>query len=381
MGSGSATTYDVMGNLGDLFEASPGCDLTSTTVNQYDLQCSNNIGTTQSSDVAGTTGGESGLPVGDVNPLDDYYANAPATGSGNGRNQVPNTGAEAGDPTDPLIGGPDGIAAFNTSFARSSSYSSNSELNYVGYATDGVSWVSEACIGNSATCANPNPDTNQAAPAGATEHWDVTNITKANLQAIWENTLSCTISSATVTMDWRCLQLAEGTKTPTQVAAEAADPIDCYTTQTASGTYSTWQGFLGFTKNVDPPCSSDNEAGDPGDPNATNDHNNLTENEMGVVDSASDAKYAIYFFSYGKFTQTCTANTQVITPAAGQSAQIQGTCIGQNANDVTQYGSISTSANNPSTLTPRRSRATATRRCDVPRPPGSLQRLRQQHGP
>ena len=145
-----------------------------------------------------------------------------------------------------LLGGPDGIGAFNTSFARSSSYSSNPDLNYVGYATDGVSWVSEASIGGTATA-----------------HSNVIDISKANLQAIWEGTLSCTIDSATVTMDWRCLQQASSV-----TVGGSPDPIDCYTTQTASGTYSTWQGFLGFTKNVDPPCSSAaNEAGDPGDPN------------------------------------------------------------------------------------------------------------------
>jgi hypothetical protein len=311
IGSGSQTTYQVMDALGDIFEQSPGCDLTNTTVNQLALQCSTADGSSGVSDVAGTVGGEAGLPVGDVNPLDDYYANAPGTGSGNGRNQAIST-------TPVLLGGPDGIGAFNTSFARSSSYSANADLNYVGYATDGVSWVSEASIGGAPTA-----------------HSNVTDISKANLQAIWEGTLSCTIDSATVTMDWRCLQVASGV-----TVGGSADPIDCYTTQTASGTYSTWQGFIGFTKNVNPPCSSAaNEAGDPGDVNVTTDHNNLTENEMGVVDHASDAANAIYFFSYGKFADTC--NTNVVTVGTGRNlSQTQATCNGQAANDVTQYGSI-----------------------------------------
>jgi hypothetical protein len=319
IGSGSQTTYDVMNQLGTIFEESPGCDLTNTTVNQLALQCSTANGSSSVSDVAGTSGGEAGLPVGDVNPLDDYYANAPGTGSGNGRSQAIST-------TPVLLGGPAGIGAFNTSFARSSSYSSNSELNYVGYATDGVSWVSEAQVAGTPTA-----------------HADVVDISKSNLQAIWEGTLGCNTDGTAdtaqggandgtfVTMDWRCLQLASGV-----TEGGSADPIDCYTTQTASGTYSTWQGFIGFTKNVNPPCSSAaNEGGDPSDPNVTTDHNNLTENQMAVVDHASDAANAIYFFSYGKFVQTCTSNV-----ATNGSAVVQGTCIGQTANSITQYGSI-----------------------------------------
>jgi hypothetical protein len=335
IGSGSATTYDMMGNLGDIFQESPGCDLTnsSSSTNQINLSCSNAAGT--SNDVLGASanGGESGLPIGSVNPFDDYYANAPATGSSNGRNQVL--------ATDPLTGGPDGISAFNVSFARSSSYSANAELNYVGYATDGVSWVSLACINsvskiNNSDCTQAAPATpGQTAPADATPHWDVTDISKANLVAIWDNNLSCTINGNTVTMDWRCLEQAEG-----NTVTAGAQPIDCYTTQTASGTYSTWQGYLGFAK---PPLCASNEAGDPGDSNSATDHVNLTENQMGVVDAAPDAEWAIYFMSYGKFVQTCSNNVQTVQGTAGDSrtiGQTQGTCIGQQPDDVTQYGSI-----------------------------------------
>ena len=338
IGSGSATTYDMMDTLGNIFEQSPGCDLTNSgsSTNQLDLSCSNTAGTSNDILGAGPNGGEAGLPIGSVNPWNDYYANAPATGSGNGRTQVTSS--------DPLTGGPDGISAFNVSFARSSSYSSNADLNYVGYATDGVSWVSEACINNASAfnnsdCTQAQPlDPGQTAPADATPHWDVSDISKTNLVAIWNNTLSCSIPGVgTVTMDWRCLEQAEG-----NTITSGAQPIDCYTTQTASGTYSTWQGYLGFTKNVNPPCSS-NEAGDPGDPSAATDHNNLTENTMGVVDAAPDAKWAIYFFSYGKFVQTCNQNVATVQGTPGDSrtiGQVQATCIGQQPDDVTQFGSI-----------------------------------------
>jgi hypothetical protein len=319
IGSGSQTTYEMMRDLGTIFEQSPGCDLTNTTVNQLALQCSTANGSSGVSDAAGTVGGEAGLPVGDVNPLDDYYANAPGTGSGNGRSQ-----ATSATPT--LLGGPAGIGAFNTSFARSSSFSLNADLNYVGYATDAVSWVSEAQH-------NGTP----------TAHANVVNISKADLVSIWAGTLGCNTDGTPdaaqggsndgtfVTMDWRCLQLDSSV-----TEGGSADPIDCYTTQTASGTYSTWQGFLGFTKNVNPPCSSAaNEQGDTGDANVTTDHNNLTENQMAVVDHASDAANAIYFFSYGKFVQTCTTN--IATSGGGQ---VQGTCIGQDSTSITQFGEI-----------------------------------------
>ncbi len=365
IGSGSATTYDVMDHLGDLFEESPGCDLTNTNDNQYDLQCSNQLGTTSPGDTYGEAGGQAGLPVGNENPIDDYYANAPATGSGNGRSQATNA-APAGDPTNPLLGGPDGIAAFNVSFARSSSYSSNAELNYVGYATDGVSWVSEACIeAATGACANNHIGmANQTFPTGATPHWDVTDISVNNLKAIWADTFNCNLDGTSgvdgtnVTMDWRCLELAQGVQTPASLTSNGegfggpAEPIDCYTTQTASGTYSTWKSFLGFGQ---PPACASSELGDgSADTQSAADHQNLTENQMGVIDSnqgtaspghPNDAQWAIYFFSYGKFTQTCqqvAGNTQVINPPGSTGAQIQGTCIGQNTSppDVTQFGSI-----------------------------------------
>jgi hypothetical protein len=310
IGSGSATTYTTMIGLGDLFEQAPGCDLTNTTDNQVGLDCTNATGTSGVADTDGLAGGQAGLPVGDVNPLDDYVAEAPATGSGNGRTQLTTN--------DPLTAGPDGISAFNISFARSSSYSKNSALNYVGWGTDGVSWVALNTVAGTAT-----------------GHQDVTTISKTNLQAIWENTLSCTIPgvTGTVSMDWRCLEQAQG------VAIESgADPIDCYTTQTASGTYSTWQGYLGFTKNVNPPCSG-NEAGDPGDSNAAADHNNLTENTMGVVGNASDAANAIYFFSYGKFVTNCTADQTDGQPAPNLTIY-SGYCPGTPSNTVTQFGGI-----------------------------------------
>ena len=234
----------------------------------------------------------------------------------------------------------------------------------MGYATDGVSWVSEACIGAAAgACINNHIGmANQTFPAGATPHWDVTDISVNNLKAIWADTFNCNLDGTSgvdgtnVTMDWRCLELAQGVQTPASLTANGegfggpAEPIDCYTTQTASGTYGTWKSFLGFGN---PPACASTELGDgAGDTQSATDHQNLTENQMGVIDGnqgtaspghPNDAQWAIYFFSYGKFTQTCqqvAANTQVINPVGSTGAQIQGTCIGQAAADVTQYGSI-----------------------------------------
>ncbi len=311
IGSGSATTYSVMQGLGDLFQDAPGCDLTNGTVNQLALQCSTATGSSGVSAAAGTAGGEAGLPVSDINPLNDYVANAPATGSGNGRNQL-----KAATP--PLTGGPDGIAAFNISFARSSSYGgTDPKLNYVGWGTDGVSWVA----------------LNQVAGV-ATGHQAVTTISTANLQNIWKNTLSCTIGGATVTMDWRCLEAAQGV-----TVESSADPIDCYTTQTASGTYSTWQGYIGFTKNVNPPCSA-NEGGATSDPNAAANHVNLTENSMGVVGNAADAANAIYFYSYGKFTTDCDQSRTTDNVPAPNLTIYSANCPGTPANTITQFGGI-----------------------------------------
>jgi hypothetical protein len=177
----------------------------------------------------------------------------------------------------------------------------------------------------------------------------VTTISQADLEDIWDNTLNCNLDGTTgspdstnVSMDWRCLELAQGVQTPASLTANGegisgpAEPIDCYTSQTASGTYSTWNKFLG-SFSAPPPCASDEASG------TSASHTNITENQMATVDAASDAQWAIYFMSYGKFTQICdnpAGNTDTYSPVAGQTTQIQGTCQDMSSSDVAEYGGI-----------------------------------------
>lgn len=259
VGSGSQTAYALMTQLGNLFNNSPGCDLTASTSLPLALNC----GTSSYS--SGTTDGEQGFSVGAENPYNDYTVQAPAIGSGNGLSQLQQASGSSIDPA----------------YARSSAgpgSSSNTQENYVAYATDGVSWTTFNQIGISGgTKTNQNK---------------VTNISLADLKDIWNGTLSCVVGGTTLTMNWECL------------GAPASSPIDCYVAQTGSGTYKTWQGALGFAN--PPGCDTKaNEAGDPGDSNVVADHENLFENSMAYIAGQKDAADAIYFMSYGKYVVTC----------------------------------------------------------------------------
>ena len=256
VGSGSQTSYSTMIGLTDLFNTSPGCDLTQST----SLPLSENCGTT--SFAAGAAQGEQGFVVAAENPYNDYSVQAPPVGSGNGLAQLAQGTA----------------GSLNPQYARSSKGTGGTTAeNFIGYATDGVSWTTFNKVGSAKT-----------------DQAKVKNISTTDLKAIWNGTLSCQgkKGAGTLTMNWECLG-----------AAKSA-PIDCYVAQTGSGTYSTWQGYLGSGA----PAGCDtaaNEQGDTGDSNVVADHENLFENQMSYIAGRPDAKDAIYFMSFGKYTTTC----------------------------------------------------------------------------
>ncbi len=274
VGSGSQTSYAMMVQLGDLFNNSPGCDLTTGT-GSLGLGCGSNGFT------AGTPAGEQGYNVAAENPYNDYTVQAPPVGSGNGRAQLLLVGA--GTPsTTPAI-----------SYARSSSgpgSSDNATENFVEYATDGVSWTTF----------------NEVAGA-KTPQAKVVNITKTQLQEIYAGTLSCSVKGGgTVLMNWECL------------GAKTSNHIDCYVAQTGSGTYSTWQGAMGFTKGTPPGCTTVESSGTQAS------HINLAENSMSYISQQADAAQAIYFMSYGKYETTC--NVAGKAPVGGTAAK--AVCFG-----------------------------------------------------
>ncbi len=282
VGSGSQTSYSTMVALDNLFNGSPGCDLTASTSLPLSLGC----GT--SSIAVGNTDGEQGFNVAADNPYDDYSVEAPPIGSGNGATALESSAA--GTPTQPIT------------FARASSHKGNSTDNDVEYATDGVSWTTFNVVGGAKTVQNK-----------------VTNITEANLIAIWNGTLTCA-GAMYGGMDWYCL------------GAKDHAPIDVYVAQTGSGTYSTWQGALGFSKTG--PGGIVNTGMEQGWPTAdastlVSAHENLFENQMSDISQQPDAADAIYFMSYGKFTTTCKGkNGKKIV------------CAGTPANDNVTFGQI-----------------------------------------
>ena len=271
VGSGSQTSYAVMTSLSNVFDNAAGCDLTATTSSPSTLNC----GTTTFA--PGSVGGEQGFNVSHENPYNDFTVQAPAIGSGNGRTALLASGA--GTPTQQI------------DYARSSSYSTSPgpTVNFVQYATDGVSWT-----------------TFSKYKGVATAQAKIVNITTANLKLIMNDTLSCKVGGLTVKMDWRCL------------GATTAGHIDCYMAQTGSGTYSTWSGYLGFTGA--PACVNDNVNGD----TTGAKHSNLFENQMSTIYGQTDAKYAIYFMSLGKYTTTCPL----------------GVCAGTSTTTLTTLGKI-----------------------------------------
>ena len=278
VGSGSQTAYAVMTSLSDVFDNAAGCDLTAPTSTPSTLNC----GT--SSFAPGTVGGEQGFNVSSENPYNDFTVQAPAIGSTNGRTALLKSGL--GTPTQTI------------DYARTSSFSAvGPTVNYVKYATDGVSWTTFNKVSGVATA--------QAA---------VTDISTANLKLIMNDTLSCVIGGVTKHMNWQCL------------GATTSAHIDCYMAQHGSGTYSTWSSYLGFSG--DPACVKDNTNGD----TTGAAHTNLFENQMATISQKSDAKNAIYFMSLGKYTTTC--------PGGISGTSSPGVCAGSQATTFTTLGKI-----------------------------------------
>ena len=292
IGSGSQTSYSTMTALSDLFNGAPGCDLTAATSLPLALNCGTSTTT------AGSVGGEQGFNVSAENPYNDYTVQAPAVGSGNGATQLIDAGANSPTFT-PAI-----------QYSRASSHKGNTTDNDVQYATDGVSW-----------------STFSKTSAGATPQAKITAISLANLSAIWLGTLSCTISGVTYNMDWKCL------------GAKVSSPIDVYNAQTGSGTFSTWSGALGYSGATPAgiTCSACEAGWTPADVTAYGPaaaaHSNIFENQMSTIAGRPDAANAIYFFSFGRFTDTCPG-------AKLKKNAYTAVCAGTPKADTTVLGAI-----------------------------------------
>jgi len=258
-GSGSQTSWQVMENLSNAFNSQPGCDITSSTALSAELNC----GT--STFASGTPLGEQGLTIGSDNPYNDYSTQESPIGSGNGATQE-------------LAQGQQGIVP--AQYFRASAPKGNSTVNRVAYAIDGQSWIGFKEVNTVLT-----------------GHYNVKDLSLSQLNSIYADTLSCTVAGVTYHEDWIC------------VGAKTAAHIDCYDAQTGSGTYATWTSSANvpsaaYTQGTSvPACATDELAGH----GTAASHVNIPENQMASIYTSAnnDAANALYYFSYGKFTQVC----------------------------------------------------------------------------
>jgi ABC-type phosphate transport system substrate-binding protein len=202
IGTGSSTTYSMMQQLDVLFNSSPGCQQfvpfpSSTTPQNLDYRCTGPFASPQQIN-----------PGHPENPVNDISVQEPALGSSNGIAQLEDQGAHGATATS---GGVPISVANNASYARSSRTFNSGDLqglNFVGYAEDGVAPFHYLTVNAGATTTPSN---------------GVTNLTQAQLQAIYNGTDT----------NW------------SQVGGTNA-PIVVFSAQEGSGTQGTWKSFMGF---------------------------------------------------------------------------------------------------------------------------------------
>ena len=226
VGSGSSTTYTMMQQLDLLFNNAASCTLTSANTGvapqPLDFSCVTGGG----GDPVALDASPTNTPE---NPWADVIVEEPAIGSGSGINQLSKVTADHTTSVN---------VANNVDFARSSRLAGSSDftgLNFVAYAEDAVSWFHYLSVPVdhhviTKTNGSLTSDVTNGTDTVNTPSNGVTNLTKAQVQGIWNGTYK----------NWN--QFSGGTDAP----------IVVFSAQTGSGTQSTWKTFLGY----DPTSSS-----------------------------------------------------------------------------------------------------------------------------
>ena len=350
VGSGSASTYDMMQSLDTLFNNTPGCLLatgsfsnaTGSGTQQLNFSCvTDNTADASVLEQIPASAGEAGGEYSYLdNPVNDVAFSEPPIGSSNGIAQLEqsrnngSTGDGVGD-----ANATENVSAVN--YARSSRAPSGSKdisgLNFVAYATDGVSWIHW---------------TKDA--AGSTPSAKVSNLTLAQLQDIYNGTY----------YNWA------------QVGGKAG-PIKVYSAQEGSGTQSTFKTALGFD-----PSAGANLVNCTGEPAATGKGAtlsypvggsgvaattgctgpvNIFENELTSVATA-DQSDAIFFYSLGKYAAQCEGDkskieqfdkTEIPGDPGGVDVKVGADCGGSasvGTGAKIALGSVNGFAPNPSTV-------------------------------
>jgi hypothetical protein len=286
IGSGSSTTYTMMQALDTLFNQSLGCYMTqpSGTTQTLNFTCASNNEGDQVGE--GYTG----------NPVNDVALEQPELGSSAGIQQIEygGTGSDGTSPANPT-------AVVN--YARSSRQFKGSDypgLNFVAYATDGLSWFTFPSVNGKTTASggitNPNA------------------MTVPDLTNIWNGTYT----------HWNQIPGLSDANT---------SAICVYTAQLSSGTEATWAtalfGSTGTPAQLNAYVNSNPKVGSghlngckvpTGQTYATS--HTLPENESQDIVRNGDQGNAIYFFSYGKYEVECALKKPTSLCNDGKSTDI-----------------------------------------------------------
>ena len=285
----------MMQSIDTLFNNTPGCVLATGSVptsqgsalQQLNFACvtADGVGSDGTSILEQIPSNQTGATAYLDNPINDVAVSDAPIGSSNGIQQL-----EQG-----RNNGTTGIGKSNTTedysavnFARSSRIQSGSKdiqgLNFVAYATDGVSWVHWTKTSGST----------------ASNSAKVTSLTSTQLLEIYDGTI----------YNWA------------QVGGKNA-PIDVFAAQEGSGTQSTFKTFLGGQSGApsgfDPSAQTNtvnctvlpapsgkgiNTVYPAGPGTSCAGPNVIFENELTSVPAADQAN-AIFFYSFGKFAEQC----------------------------------------------------------------------------
>lgn len=372
VGSGSATTYNLMQQMDVLFNSAPGCDLITTSLyNQpLNISCLQGQETTAPPDQGSTsfyptyenpqTGAyQDGYTE---NPENDYAVEAPPLGSGNGIKSLETLAGVAGGSGASSCASAEAALA-NQSYARSSRAPASSDcagLNFVAYALDGVSFFHYPEVDGHDTPSNA-----------------INNFTTTNLVDAWS------ANSAGTAPDLECWNDPSiGTnESPTMTyTSKGCEPIIVYAAQSGSGTTSTWSSFIGLTTTtissaINDLCSANSGKGTTiknlqsatgttrtetfsGSKCAA--HDNILENEDRAIINNGDEANALFYYSYGKFQVTCAVKECGKTGLTGKTTEELGdiNSIAPNANTIlcgalgTDSSGVNECVNGSSTYSP-----------------------------
>jgi hypothetical protein len=305
-GGGSQTTYTMMQQLSDLYNSAPGCQLltSSSSAQQADYDCAASYSTASGGEEEGYN-----LSYPPANPFNDVFYQMPPLGSSVGIAELENQDDAPSSPPyseDSALG-----------FARSSRSAKSTDdpgLNFVAYAADAVPWTAvqtpegftcDNAKGKELKSTKGDPITAADTDAGKL----ITGMTEDELESIYTG----------------------GTTNWSAVGGQNA-PIDVFIAQSGSGTESTFTGDIGIPSTDTYPYAGVTETSTRTGAPATLGAGGLEvfENEVSdIYQTNSDYPQtkdnggtdgilcnAIFFFSYGKFSQVCPKGVCAGTPKA-----------------------------------------------------------------